>query len=276
MRSPGKAIDPRVMVGDLSNDAIRYSIDRIKLVNAMMPEVKAKFSRTGDTYQELRRVYYLLSGQSSISAGVISRYIGGVYVDRAMIGQEGGTQPYTPVSLADQKRAMDALATYVFAPNAFDAPNDLYNYLAMQRRGYNLGRGTEDPKIHSQVLSYQQNVLNHILHPNTLQRIIDSELYGNEYKLSAFMTDLNNAIFKTDIGGNVNSFRQNLQLDYTNRLIGMLVGNQSNRYNHLAKSMALYNLKNIKSMAVDSGDVSSRAHKQHLNTLIENALKEIK
>ena len=276
MRSPGKAIDPRVMVGDLSNDAIRYSIDRIKLVNAMMPEVKAKFSRTGDTYQELRRVYYLLSGQSSISAGVISRYIGGVYVDRAMIGQEGGTQPYTPVSLADQKRAMDALATYVFAPNAFDAPNDLYNYLAMQRRGYNLGRGTEDPKIHSQVLSYQQNVLNHILHPNTLQRIIDSELYGNEYKLSAFMTDLNNAIFKTDIGGNVNSFRQNLQLDYTNRLIGMLVGNQSNRYNHLAKSMALYNLKNIKSMAVYSGDVSSRAHKQHLNTLIENALKEIK
>lgn len=276
MRSPGKAIDPRVMVGDLSNDAIRYSIDRIKLVNAMMPEVKAKFSRTGDTYQELRRVYYLLSGQSSISAGVISRYIGGVYVDRAMIGQEGGTQPYTPVSLADQKRAMDALATYVFAPNAFDAPNDLYNYLAMQRRGYNLGRGTEDPKIHSQVLSYQQNVLNHILHPNTLQRIIDSELYGNEYKLSAFMTDLNNAIFKTDIGGNVNSFRQNLQLDYTNRLIGMLVGNQSNRYNHLAKSMALYNLKNIKSMAVASGDVSSRAHKQHLNTLIENALKEIK
>ncbi len=276
MRSPGKAIDPRVMVGDLSNDAIRYSIDRIKLVNAMMPEVKAKFLRTGDTYQELRRVYYLLSGQSSISAGVISRYIGGVYVDRAMVGQEGGTQPYTPVSLTDQKRAMDALATYVFAPNAFDAPNDLYNYLAMQRRGYNLGRGTEDPKIHSQVLSYQQNVLNHILHPNTLQRIVDSELYGNEYKLSAFMTDLNNAIFKSDIGGNVNSFRQNLQLDYTNRLIGILVGNQSNRYNHLAKSMALYNLKNIKSMAVASGDVSSRAHKQHLNTLIENALKEIK
>src|SRR5690606_27883973 len=191
------------------------------------------------------------------------------YVDRAMSGQINATQPYTPVSLDDQKRAMNALETYVFAPDAFKAPNELYNYLALQRRGYNFFNGPEDPKIHSQVLSYQQNILNHILHPNTLQRIVDSELYGNEYKLSAFMTDLNNAIFKSDVGGNVNSFRQNLQLDYTNRLIGMLVGNQSNRYNHLAKSMALYNLKNIKSMAVASGDVSSRAHKQHLNTLIE-------
>jgi hypothetical protein len=26
MRSPGKAIDPRVMIGDLSNDQIGYSI----------------------------------------------------------------------------------------------------------------------------------------------------------------------------------------------------------------------------------------------------------
>lgn len=276
MRSPGKAIDPRVMVGDLSSDAIKYSIDRIELVNTMMSDVKAKFSKTGGSYHELRRAYYLLSGQSSTAAGVISRYIGGVYVERNMVGQEGAKQPYTPVSLADQKRAMDALSKYVFAPNAFDAPNDLYNYLAMQRRGFNLGRGTEDPKIHAQVLSYQQNVLNHILHPNTLQRIVDSELYGNEYKLSTFMTDLNNAIFKTDIYGNVDSFRQNLQIDYTNRLIAMLIGNQSDRYNHLAKSMALYNLKAIKGMLNTTGDVLSKAHKQHLSTLIDNALKEVK
>lgn len=276
MRSPGKAIDPRVMVGDLSNDAITYSIDRIELVNTMMSDVKAKFSKTGGSYHELRRAYYLLSGQSSTAAGVISRYIGGVYVERNMVGQEGAKQPYTPVSLADQKRAMDALSKYVFAPNAFDAPNDLYNYLAMQRRGFNLGRGTEDPKIHAQVLSYQQNVLNHVLHPNTLQRIVDSELYGNEYKLSTFMTDLNNAIFKTDIYGNVDSFRQNLQIDYTNRLIAMLIGNQSDRYNHLAKSMALYNLKAIKGMLNTTGDVLSKAHKQHLSTLIDNALKEVK
>ncbi|OEK08408.1 hypothetical protein A8C32_02880 [Flavivirga aquatica] len=275
MRTPGKAIDPRVMIDDQSNDAIKYSVDRIKLVNDLMKTAKSRFIKNGKSYQELRRVYYLLSGQKAGAADIISRYIGGVYVDRAMAGQEGETQPYTPVSLKDQKRAMNALKTYVFAPNSFDAPNDLYNYLAMQRRGFNF-KTTEDPKIHSQVLGYQKNVLRHLLHFNTLQRITDSELYGNKYTLSLFMTDLNNAIFKSDIYSSVNSFRQNLQLEYTNMLINMLIGKQNNRYTHNSKSMALYNLKSIRNMISATGNLSSRAHKQHLRTLIDNAIKEVK
>jgi hypothetical protein len=276
MRSPGKAIDPRVMTGDLSNDQISYSLDRIELVNKMMKDIKSKFTKSGESYQELRRAYYILSGQRARATDVISRFIGGVYVDRAMAGQEGGTQPYTPVSLEDQKRAMDALKDHVFAPDAFDAPNDLFNYLAMQRRGFNFFTGPEDPKIHQQVLGYQKNVLRHILHPNTLQRIVDSKLYGNEYELPVFMTDLNNAIFKADIDGSINSFRQNLQLEYTNMLIDLLTGKQSDKYPHNTKSMVLYNLYQIRSMAKPNGNVASKAHKQHLRTLIDNALEEIK
>jgi hypothetical protein len=90
------------------------------------------------------------------------------------------------------------------------------------------------------------------------------------------MTNLNNAIFKADIYGNVNSFRQNLQLEYTNMLINMLTGKQNTSYSNNAKSMALYNLKNIRTMASASGDIASIAHKQHLRTLIDNALKEVK
>ncbi|WP_299554366.1 zinc-dependent metalloprotease [Seonamhaeicola sp.] len=276
MRSPGKAIDPRVMVHDQSSDAIQYAVDRIELANNLMKTAKEKFIEDGKSYEELRRIYGLLSSQRGGAANIISRYIGGVYVDRAMAGQKGGTQPYTPVSLSDQKRAMKALKDYVFAPNAFNAPKELYNYLAMQRRGFDFGREPEDPKIHNQVLSYQKNVLSHLLHPNTLQRITDSELYGNQYKLSQFMSDLNAAVFNTDIYGNVNSFRQNLQLEYTNRLIGMLTGKQKDRFTYNSKSMALYNLKRIRTMAGPSGNTASRAHKQHLRTLIDNALTEIK
>lgn len=275
MRAPGKAIDPRVNVSDQSNDQITWAVDRIELSNDLMKNAKAKFTKSGESYEELRRVYYLLSNQKATSGNIISRFIGGVYIDRAMAGQNGATKPYTPVSLKDQKRAMAALSKYVFAPDAFDAPNELYNYLAIQRRGFNF-RTPEDPKIHNQVLTYQKNVLNHLLHYNTLQRITDSELYGNEYKLSSFMTDLNNAIFKADIYGNVNSFRQNLQLEYTNMLIGILTGKQGDNYTNAAKSMALYNLKNIKTIAGASGDVASIAHKQHLRTIIDNALEEIK
>ncbi len=277
MRAPGKAIDPRVMIGDLSNDQIGYSIDRIELVNKMMKDIKTRFGDKGESYEQLRQAYYILSGQSATAAGVISRFIGGVYVDRAAPNQQGGTQPYTPVSLKDQKRAMDALKKYVFAPDAFTAPNDLYNYLARQRRGYNFFGGPEDPKIHEQVLSYQTRVLAHIMHPNTLQRISNSELYGNKYELSEFMTDLNNTMFKADIYGNVNSFRQNLQAAYTKGLIGIVTGRASSRYSIAAQSMAIYNLNTIKSwVSRNGGDTATKAHKAHLKTLITNALKEIK
>ena len=277
MRSPGKAIDPRVMVGDLSNDQITYSNNIFELVDEMLKEVKTKFSIEGESYQELRRVYYVLNRQRSNAAGVVSRFIGGVYVDRAMVGQKGQSMPYTPVSYLDQKRAMETLSKHVFSPDAFNSPNDLYNYLAMQRRGFDFFRGPEDPKIHSQVLSYQTNILKHILHPNTLQRIVDSELYGNNYGLSLMMTDLNNAIFKKDAQTSVNSFRQNLQVAYTKKLISMVTGNSAGKYISSSKAMAIYTLKNINKKAINnSGDVSTKAHRLHLRTLIDNALKEIK
>ncbi len=278
MRGPGKAIDPRVNVGDMSSDAIQYSIDRIKLANQVGKEVLAKYKKneSGKSYQALGNSYFVLTGQQATSANTISRYIGGVYVDRSMNGQQGSTKPYTPVSREKQKKAMKALDDLVFSSNAFSVPNDLYNYIARQRRGFNFFRAPEDPKIHRRVLSIQRNVLRHLLHPNTTQRITDSELYGNQYKLSEMMNDLNNAIFKADIYGNVNSFRQNLQIEYTNMLISALTGKQKGKYSHTTKSMALYNLKKIRTMATPTGNIASRAHKQHLRTLIDNAIKEIK
>lgn len=279
MRAPGKAIDPRVMIGDLSNDPISYSIERFKLVDNMMKEAKTKFPKTGESYQELRRIYYILSNQKNIAAGVISRFIGGVYVDRAMVGQTNATKPYTPVSLADQKRAMNALESYIFAPSAFNVPNELYNYLALQRRGYNFFSGTEDPKIHNQVLNYQSNILNHILHPNTLQRIVDSELYGNEYNLSQFMNDLTNAIFKADAYTNINSFRQNLQIEYTDRLLSVVSDTKNNPYNNIIKSAALYNINAIKKMVSSNSNslnTATKAHKEYITTIINNNLKDIK
>jgi hypothetical protein len=194
-----------------------------------------------------------------------------------MTGQEGGNVPYTPVSLRDQKRALSAIETYVFAPNAFAASGNIYNSLARQRRGFNFFSGPEDPKIHDRILGYQTRVLSHLMHPNTLQRIMDSELYGNQYSLGTFMSDLNDAIFKADIKGNVNTFRQNLQAVYVKRLIQMVVGKSNSRFKVPAKSLAIYNLNKIAKLTKNAkGDISSIAHKNHLNTLISNSLKEIK
>lgn len=279
MRSPGKGIDPRVNIGDLTSDAIEYAIERVELSRKVAKGVLSRYQKEnqGETYQVARTAYLTLTNQQARAATVLSRYIGGVYVDRAFIGQEGGTKPLIPVELEKQKKAMAALGKYVFAPDAFAAPNELYNYLQKQRRGFNLGRTPEDPKIHARTMLIQRATLMHILHYNTLQRINDTELYGNEYGLPKMMTDLNEVIFKEDIAGSVNTFRQNLQITYTKMLIDIASGPTSKKYVPVAKSMAIYNLKTIyKLTTAKTGNISTKAHKEHLNTLINNALKEIK
>jgi len=277
MRRPGKAIDPRVMVGDLSNDQITYSINRIKLVKTLLTKLKDQYTTEGKSYQELVIAYGILQKQAAKASGIISRFIGGVYVERAMQGQINAKQPYTAVEYAKQKRAMKALSDYLFAPNANNTPKELYNYLARQRRGFDFFSGPEDPKLHRNVLKSQRNVLRHLLHYNTLQRVVDSELYGNKYSIGEYMTDLNNAVFKADIYGNVNTFRQNLQVEYVNMLIKILTGNTKGRYGNISRSMVLYNIKIVKKMTANSnGNIITRAHKSHLTTLINNALKEVK
>jgi hypothetical protein len=90
------------------------------------------------------------------------------------------------------------------------------------------------------------------------------------------MTDLNKAMFEEDINGNINTFRQNLQAVYVTRLIEMVSGKNSGRYKIPAKSMAIYNMEKLmKSLKNKSGDISTKAHKNHLRKLISNSLKEI-
>ena len=152
-------------------------------------------------------------------ANVISRQIGGVYVDRLFPEQQGETAPYRAIPLAKQRAAMQALADHVYSPDAFALPADLAARLQPQRRGFDFGGETEDPKIHERVLNIQTGTLNHLLNPVVLQRMVNSSLYGNEYLPVDMIMDLNTAIFGDDLRGTPNSFRRNLQVAYTERLV---------------------------------------------------------
>ncbi len=271
-------IDPRVMIFDHTNDMIRYGTDRFKLVNELLGKLKGKYiaDMNNQSYHELVMRYSVLTGNMASTARVISRYVGGVYVERGFIGQKDAKQPFTPVPKEEQKRAMKALSENIFSPNAVKTPNDLYNYLQVQRRGFNFfGRG-EDPRIHERMQNIHRDVLSHFFNPNTQQRILNTELYGNTYKLTEVMGDLTDAIFKEDIAGNVNTFRQNLQIDYVGSLLGMLgTDMRPSMYVAPAQSVGLYQLRQIKAMlnAAVGGDTATKAHRQHILFRIDKMLK---
>ncbi|GGK63132.1 zinc-dependent metalloprotease [Rufibacter glacialis] len=272
MRAPGKAIDPRVNVNDMSSDAIGYAQERFALVNAIMPKLKAKYSKEDQSYAELRARYFALNGQRSGMINAVSRYVGGVYIDRSFVGQNSPNKPYTPVPEATQKRAMAVLAKNVFAPDAFQADAYLLPYLQGQRRGFNFMSGTEDPKLSVTYTSLGASALAHILHPTTTQRITNSTLYGNQYSLAEVMSDLTKGIFDADMKGNVNTYRQYLQTAYVKQLAQLV--DPKSPADDMSKAAARYTLKNVKgrmATAVSTNE-ETKAHRSNLVFLVEDAL----
>lgn len=274
MRSPGKAMDPRVNVNDMSSDAIGYAEERFKLVNSIMGKLVQKYSKPYQSYAELRSRYNALNGQRNGMMSAVSRYIGGIYIDRSTPEQGSATKPYTPVPLATQKRAMDILSKYIFAPNAYDADTHVFPYLQPQRRGFNQNGAGDDFKVTNNIVGNQVfGTIAHILHPATLQRITNSRLYGNQYSVADVMSDLTKAIFDADLKGNVNVYRQYLQTAFV-KGTGDIVDPAKTQYDDVAKAAALNTLRKLKAQLATavSTNEESRAHRASLLFRINQAL----
>ena len=273
MRGTGKGMDPDAMIYDLTSEPVLYAVDRIKLVNNIFPNLLDKYRKNGTSYQELLNSYYTLTGQYSTSLKIISRQIAGVRVNRAMVGQDADSKPFTPVSYADQKEAMNVLTSYAFAPDAFDQSEALYPYLQRQRRGFSTPYGGEDPKIHERILNIQRMVLGQLLNRNVLNRMVNTSLYGNEYSLAAYFKDLNNAIFNADRNTSVNSFRQNLQVEYVNRLIRVSKDRvTSSQVRAQVVSQLTATLNEVKGSKYF--DVATNVHREYLAYLIQKHFDE--
>jgi hypothetical protein len=277
MRSPGKGIDPRVMIFDISGDAITYSAERIKILNQVSLELMNKYKKEGSFYQEMVNAFMALTGEIGNCASVMSRYVGGVYVERSVAGQPGSKTAYTPVSLQDQKRALESINRLVFAPDAFKNLEYLYQHLQPQRRGFDFFSNSEDPKIIDRIGNIQNGVMAHLLHPNTLQRMHNSGIYGNKYSVNALFIDLEQGVFGEDKQTDINAYRRNLQAEYTKKLLSIANNNTPfNPYDNLSKAEAWHAVKRLEKMLKENlgrGNETSKAHRIYLLYMIESATK---
>ena len=268
MRSPGKGIDPNAMINDLTNDPVQHAIDRMNLINDMLPNLKNNYTSEGNSYERLKRSYLSLISSYFGCLDIISRQIGGIRVDRSYVNQNSLQKPFEPVLYDIQKNAMNVLREYAFEKSTLIMMNDLYPYLQSQRRGFNFRSSGEDPKILSLILRRQNLLLQQLLHQNVLARISNSSLYGNAYSLTEYMIDLRKAIFEQDMYGNVSDIRKNLQISYLEKLLSIV--SESSIYSKLSKSSAYYNVNWIfENLDVNTGDLSSRQHKEYLLYMIE-------
>ena len=268
MRRPGKGTDPNAMIYDLSSDQLNFSIQRIKLVQRLLENLKENYKSKNDTYDDLFRAYRTLVYSYFQSLEVVSRQIGGVKVDLSHISQNSTKKPFESVDKETQKQAMMIIAEYGFSDNALIGI-DIIPYLQRQRRGFTI---SEDPQVHERILRYQNRILDQLLHPNVLNRMTNSTLYGNEYDITEFMIDLRKSIFDKDFNTSVSSIRQYLQISYVNRLIS-IIDNKS-KFDLISKSKAHYNLEWLKNnLNTNAGNLSTKQHRDYLLYLIESAIE---
>jgi hypothetical protein len=260
------------MINDLSSDAVGYGIERIEMTQELMKNLRATHTDGEISYQAMVGAYASLSGAYSSMVGIMSRYIGGVYVNRPFPNQPNAPQPYEPIPHFQQKRAMEALAKYAFAPNAMEVPSDLIPFLQQQRRGFGFFAKEEDPKMMNRVSRMQADVLAHLLNPKTLLRISDTKEYGNRYVLTDMMGALTNAIFMEDLKSMVNSHRMILQEMYVETLLAGALQAEKNPYDAISKAAMYGEITRIQEMLkANPGTAETKAHRSLLLKGIEKA-----
>ncbi len=270
MRSVGRGIDPRVIPYDMSSDPLTFAKMQMDMIRDAQGRLRERVMSPNETYDNLLRAHELLSSIYSRHGQAISRFVGGVYVDRGIVGGHAENRvPLTPVSGEDQRRAMRLLGDYFFAPDAFTYPEGYFSYLLEQRRGQS---GVGVPAVHNDVWAMQSKVLDHLLNSATLQRMADSTSYGNSYTIAEMLGDLTRAIFAADANGKVNSFRRSLQLKYVRRLIDVYEAKDV-RYD-LARPIVYAELSSLRNDARKRsrrGDEATQANRMYIAQLVDDA-----
>ena len=194
---------PREALGDDPVRASEYGIANLKRI---VPNLREWTYQEGEDYSQLQELYNQVLGQWNRYMGHVVAVIGGVVRTAKTMDQEGPVYEMVP---ADEQRAAMAF----FAEQAFATPTWMLDEDILTR--------IEHAGIVDRIRQRQVGVINNVLNPGRMQRLIEAEARnGNEaYSLGEMMTDLREAVW-TELprGRSIEAYRRNLQRGYLERM----------------------------------------------------------
>jgi len=200
------SVDPTSLTEAIGSDAMEASELGIANLERILPNLYDWTYREGDDFEELDDLYNNVIGQWNRYMGHVLANIGGVTRTRKAFGQDGPI--YEVVPAGDQARAVAFLAT-----QAFQAPTWMIDDQILGVLG--------NPDMVGRIRGLQVSVLNRLLDPQRLQRVIESEarLGADAYSLAGLFDDVRSAIWsELDSGAEIDVYRRNLQRAYVERL----------------------------------------------------------
>jgi hypothetical protein len=228
------SVDPLAMTGDLSDDPIGFSKQRMQLAKLLLKRLEARGPGQGKSYDEFRRDFGWIIGAYSGAGARLSKWVGGQYFSRNHAGDRGGTLPLTPVPAAKQREALAAIREYLLAENAFQFSPDMLNKLAPSRWSHwganPFGSGSFDYPVLQLIETMQWNAMARFYHPALLRRLQNTELKvkspGDALTLPELFTGLTNSLWSEVLTGpsrSITTPRRTIQRDQLDVMIMMVV-----------------------------------------------------
>lgn len=201
--------DPTAQTEDIGNNSIKASTYGLKNLKIVAKNLPTWTSDQTDDYEDLEELYGELLSVWSRYIGHVVTHVGGVVEETKNPSQEGAV--YTPVSISDQKSALNWLQD-----NAFETPIWLIDKSILQNINY---AGYTD-----RIRSLQSRHLNNLLSFERLGRLIDHHaLDSKNYSALELLSDLRTGIWsETTSGSNVSIFRRNLQRVYLEAMFNLM------------------------------------------------------
>ncbi|MBI5779125.1 MAG: zinc-dependent metalloprotease [Planctomycetes bacterium] len=275
-------IDPTCTLWDLGNDQLEYVNQRLKLAQELWGKIEFKFSKPGEGYQKMRRVFNQGIKEYAIGTTLAARFIGGIYHRRDHIGDTDGRVPFEPVASAKQQQALDFIVNNIFSLSEKSLPDsEVLNKLAPERMPGADSGPTLDVQIYNTILSIQQSALNYMYEPTVLRRLNNMALKYKEgeprFGLEELFHGVRDGIWtEATKAENINPFRRNLQRAHMEKIISIYLSD-SRSYPSDAIALARQDMLTIKNhintINLEQLDTLTRAHLDDIKERITTALE---
>ncbi len=203
----GPRVDPRSQNEDLGDDAVKASDYGIANLKVILGELIDWTAEDAKDYGDLNELYGQIAIQWNRYIGHVAANIGGHYETFKTYDQEGVV--YTPVPAEIQRNSMEWLSREAFASPDWILDHDILRRVE--------GVGAMD-----RIRRYQVGVVNTILNPIRIGRLMEAEALSNGmevYTFSELLDDLRDGIWsELPRASMIGPFRRNLQRGHIERL----------------------------------------------------------
>ena len=271
--------DPYVTRFDLGKDPIEYWELFLKDTEALVQVLPARFPRPNESYHEFTRLFFGTVSNYSRAATQLVRYVGALNIRRNFASDPNSQPPLQPMDGATQRRALQLLATYIFAPSAFNFPKGVYQLLAPTPF---TGAGSAipaDAPARDFLSNIQRLTLTRLMSPDTLRRVVNNEFKAvnpdEAFTLAEMFDTLQGVIWaEAQSSQPVPALRRLLQRQHLQALVDMVV--KPSGVPDDAKMLARYHLTQLHDQLSrqlpNVKDTYTRAHYADAIDLIDKVL----